>query len=141
MIEDFILWIFLGINTITDMRNRSIYVAITLLFGIVEIAMFVCGEKTEVFSLAGGMMAGVCLMMFSALTRGAVGFGDGLVVSVAGIRLGGGKTMLVLMGGFLLVIVTGIVGICVGKMNRKTEIPFVPFFTLSYALFYIGGLL
>lgn len=141
MIRDIIFWFFLGINTLTDMKNRTVHVAIIVLFGILGMTMFFCGEKRDILSLAGGVMAGVFLMLFSILTRGAVGFGDGLVVSVAGIWLGGAKTILILMGGFLLVTATGMIGICLRKMNGKSELPFVPFFALSYLLFYMGGLL
>lgn len=139
--SDIILWIFLGINTLTDIKNHTIYIAVTFLFGALGTVIFACAEDGSLLSLVSGTVVGIGLMLLSVLSKGAVGFGDGLVVAVTGIWLGGWKTALVLMGGFLLAAFFGVAGICAGRVNRKSEIPFVPFFSLSYFIFYMGGML
>lgn len=141
MMEHIILWMFLAINTITDIKNRTIYTAISFLFGAVGMAFFFCGEKKDMFSLAGGILVGMYVLLFSVITKGAVGFGDGLVVLALGIWMGGEKILFVLMGAFFLVVLTGMIGIAAKKLNRKSELPFVPFLTVSYIVLHMGGIL
>lgn len=141
MLNDVILWIFLTINAVTDIRKRTIYLPVIFLFGAGNMLLFICDRNRDIVSAAGGVMTGVYLLMFSICSRGAIGFGDGLVVAVTGIQLGGWKTVFVLMGGFLLAAFFGVAGLCMKKINGKSELPFIPFYAVSYLILYIGGCL
>lgn len=138
MVSTIILWIFLGINTVTDLKKRIVYMPVIFLFAVLGVVFYVCKEKQDMGSLIGGVLAGVFLLLFSVVTSGAVGAGDGWVVAVTGIWLGGWKTVFVMMGGFILTALCGVAGIVIKKANRKSELPFVPFFALSYVIILIG---
>lgn len=114
---------------------------VCVLYGAAGVVAFACGDEKDVIALAGGLATGAYLLVCSLLTKEAVGIGDGFVVTAVGIWMGGGKTLAVLMGGFVLAAVFGIASICARKATGKTELAFVPFFTMSYAIFYIGGFL
>ncbi len=141
MWSDLLLWIFLLLHTVTDIKSRKINIVVCLFFGVLGLGIFAFGSEKDVISLVGGILTGAYLLVFSLLTREAVGLGDGCVVTAVGIWLGGGKTLVVLMGGFILAALFGVIKICVKKATGKSELAFVPFFTLSYIIFYTGGII
>lgn len=138
MWKEIILWIFLAYHSIYDIKTRKINIIVCILFGVVGLVMFDMSSSRNVLSLAGGILTGVYLLVFSYLTKEAIGIGDGFVVTAVGIWMGGGKTLAALMGGFVLAAGFGILRICAGKANGKTELAFVPFFALSYGLLSVG---
>ena len=132
---------FLIINTVTDLINRRIYVGINFFFAVPALFLFVTQEQLSWLSLLGGILSGAYLYLFSLMSKEAVGAGDAIVVTISGIFLGGGKNAAVLMGGlFLTGLCGGILMLC-KKAGKKSELPFAPFFTLSYMLLYLGGVL
>lgn len=141
MWKDVILWIFLAVNTVMDLKTRKINIVLCVIFGVFGIGVSLCSRDTDWISVAGGMAVGAYLLVFALLTREAVGIGDGFVVTAVGIRMGGGRILAVLMGGFILAAVFGLIKVCAGKANGKSELAFVPFFTLSYVVLYLGGLI
>ncbi len=132
--------IFLLGNTVTDLKWRTIHIGISVFFGLAGMISFFQGEEKDFFSLGIGMLAGIYMFLFSFLTREAVGRGDGFMVMAAGIWMRE-KTIGILMGAFLLAAVTGILKMCLRKADRKSELPFAPFFFLSYLAGYVGGLM
>lgn len=81
-------------------------------------------DSTE---LAAGIATGVVVLAISAATKGAVGFGDGLVLCVTGIFLGGrGNFQLITAGSLLCASVLG-TGLVFGRVRWKQRFPFVPF--------------
>ena len=141
MWKEVIVSVFLIINTIMDLKTRKINIILCVLYGGLGIIVSVLCQDKDWISLAGGMAVGAYLLFFALLTREAIGIGDGFLVTAVGIWIGGSRTLLILMGSFLLTAVSGLIGICTGKVTGKSELAFVPFFTLSYAIIFAGGLL
>ena len=141
MWKDIFVWIFLLFHTATDLKSRKINVVVCLIFASAGLILFALSSKKDWISLLGGILKGCYLLFFSFVTKEAVGLGDGCVVMALGIWLGGGKTLIVLMGGFVLTALFGLVRVCMKKASGKSELAFIPFFTLSYSAFYIGGFL
>lgn len=131
----FLLW-----NTVTDLKWRTIHTGISVLFGLAGIIGFFQADERDFFSLGIGILAGIYMFFFSFLTREAVGRGDGFMVMAAGIWMRE-KTIGILMGAFLLAAAIGILKICLKKADRKSELPFAPFFFLSYLAGHVGGLM
>ena len=71
------------------------------------------------------------MLAVAAVTRGAVGFGDGLLLCVTGILLGGTENLSLLMAGSLLCAVVLGTGLVFGKLRWKQKFPFVPFLCLA----------
>ncbi len=132
---------FLGINTITDIKSRKIHTVVNILFAAAGLLLFFSQEEKDAAALVGGIAVGMYLILFAVLTKEAVGFGDGIVVMAMGTFLGGWKTVFVLMGGFLLASVFGVFHMCRKKANGKTRLPFLPFLTCSYLVYIVGDLL
>lgn len=138
MWNEIIIWLFLSHQTICDIKTRKINAGVCILFGAGGLLLFEIRNQKSVLSVAGGFLIGVCLMIFSYLTKEAVGMGDGYVVTAVGIWAGGEKTLAAVMSAFFLAAGFGIVRIAAGKADGKTELAFVPFFTLSYVLVTMG---
>ena len=141
MWDEIIICYFLGYHTICDLKTRKINVVVCVIFGAIGLCLIGIRNHKSVLSVTGGILIGMCLMIFSYLTKEAVGMGDGYVVAAVGVWAGGEKTVATLMTAFFLTAGFGIVQICAGKADGKTEIAFIPFFTLSYVLLTMGKML
>lgn len=139
--KEIVIGMFLIINAITDWKEKNVYVPFSLFFGILGVIAMIFEENMEISSFAGGVALGVTLMLFSVLSQGGLGLGDGIVVMVLGIWLGGWKSVLIFMGGLCLAAVAGVIKLCLKKAGRKSELAFIPFLTLSYMVFCIGDVL
>lgn len=139
MWKEIILWIFLAVNTVTDIRTKKINIIWSVIFGILGIVVFAAGGDKEWISLISGIAVGVYLLAFAKMTKESIGLGDGFMVTAAGIWMGGARTLAVLMGGFVAAAVFGLSRICAGKASGKSELAFAPFFTVSYIVLYLGG--
>lgn len=131
---------FLGINAVTDMKKRQISLFTVPLFIIAGIAYQLWNEKADWVSLSAGIALAFFLLGLSFLSKQAIGFGDGLVVLVCAVFLGFAKSIVLVMGGFLLASFAGVVLLICKRANKKTPLPFVPFLMISYVIQLAGGL-
>ena len=130
---------FLLYHSICDIKSRKIYIPICVIFAAVGLIVFVMGSRKQILSLIGGILCGVCLMLLSYFTEEGIGMGDGYVVTAVGIWSGGEKTFAALMGGLFLAAVFGILRVCTGKADGKTEFAFVPFLMSAYVSLVLGN--
>jgi prepilin signal peptidase PulO-like enzyme (type II secretory pathway) len=145
-IDMIILAVFLIINTINDIRKREIHL-VTIPFFILVFFIYLCflqeqdeWKSSVVFALKG-VIPGILLIIISVLTRGAVGIGDGLAVFVCGLFIGFLKNLMLVMGGFMLAAVGGVILIRLKKADRRTVLPFLPFLTVMFGLLSLSGFL
>ncbi len=141
MKTDYLLWIYLVVNTISDIRTKKVNVLWSLLFAFGGIMLFVCSQEKDILSFIGGILTGIFLLFLAYVSKEAVGWGDGFVVTTVGIWLGFGRTLMILMGGLLLAAGYGLIKVMLKKADRKSELAFIPFFSLAYFLLYAGGML
>ncbi len=130
----------LGANALQDLRKQEIFFLPTVLYGFLELWLFLLWEESMTGFLAG-CLPGLFLLLFSLCTSGQVGMGDGWMLLVMGPVLGIFSTMLVLwlalalMTALCLVLLsvervgsrTGKTGGRAGKDRRKMRLPMVPF--------------
>lgn len=141
MKTDYLLWIYLVVNTISDIRTKKVNVLWSLLFTFGGIMFFVCGQEKDFISFIGGFLIGISLLFLAYVSKEAVGWGDGFVVMTVGIWLGFTRILMILMGGLLLAAGHGLIKIMLKKADRKSELAFMPFFSLAYFLLYAEGML
>lgn len=78
-----------------------------------------------------GMIPGIILVA-AALATGKVGYGDGIVLLLLGLLLGGGNGMLLFGISLLLISVCSLVLLILKKAGKGSRIPYLPFLTLSW---------
>ncbi len=119
-----------------DIRKKKIPV---ILIGIGCLAIltgsFLTGE-ISIWSRGAGLSLGIVLLILNPVTRGQIGTGDGLIVSIMGLGLGFNETAFMLAYGLFGSAIFSIGLILLRKANRKVTIPFIPFLFLGY----LGGL-
>ena len=81
--------------------------------------------------LFSGIGVGLFVLVSAVVTKGAIGFGDGLLICVTGIYLGGPANLELLMAGLVLCALTLGAGLIFGKAGWKQQFPFVPFLCLA----------
>lgn len=121
----------LALNAWSDLRKRQISLLISGIAGVGGIFLILIGS-ISVKEAAMGICIGIVLLLLSILTKDGIGFGDGLITVVTGCYLGGEDNLLLVGGGFFLAAIFGVSVLIIKKVNRKEELPFVPFLLLSY---------
>jgi leader peptidase (prepilin peptidase) / N-methyltransferase len=127
-----IICIWLILCSWQDIRKKKIHV---ILIGIGFLTILTCsflaGEIT-IWSRLAGLGLGILLLLLNPITRGQIGIGDGLIVSIMGLGVGFNATSFILAYGLFGSAVFSIGLILFRKVNRKATIPFIPFILLGY---------
>lgn len=118
----------------TDIRRREISGRALMIFGVVGLLFTYIGIQLEGFLFCTGILLGLFLMVLSVLTQGELGMGDGLLVLVIGLFLGGEKTLAVLLTGMLLAALFSMTMLVARGFMRRHPFPFVPFLLGGFAL-------
>ena len=86
----------------------------------------ICMPQKDFWSMAGGVLIGLCMIGISFLSREQIGMGDGVITGLLGCLLGarGCLVMLCIASGIMAVISIGI--LLLKKGNRRTMLPFAP---------------
>ena len=122
---------FLVIGTITDLKERKVSVWISGCFGIAGGLWGIIGRSHTPKELFFGGVLGLSFMGISALSKGKIGMGDGLVIMVLGILLGGFETFHIVLWGFLMSAVFSLVAIIALHKKGEEQFPFIPFLLMG----------
>ncbi len=122
--------------SIMDIRSRKISIWLLLSGGILVLAT--CGNQFAAGSLAlydilGGMVPGLLLLAIAFVTKKA-GYGDGMVLVLVGMVVGGGKSFVIFGVSLFLISVFSIILLLFRKVRRNSTIPYLPFLTAAWLL-------
>ena len=126
--------VYLAYLSAEDIRKKSLPVP-GIAAGLLFVPFFVITEGASNITLLDnlkGMIPGGLLIFISFLSRGQIGIGDGAVVLITGVAIGIGNIVIVLTGALLLISVFSMLMLLLGKLNRKSTLPFVPFVFAGY---------
>jgi prepilin signal peptidase PulO-like enzyme (type II secretory pathway) len=126
-----------------DLKRRSIpvlpVIAASLLLLCLRYGYF--HQSFELQAFLAGLIPGAAFFMISAVSRGAAGSGDALILLLIGMLTGFWETGAIC---FLALVLTGFSGLALmaaGKAGRKSQLPFIPFILISYVLLLASGFL
>ena len=123
----------LSVNSFTDVRRHEIDPFLTIAGGIAGIA-FLCMEYGRDTPLPSSLLPGICFLLFSFISRGAVGAGDGFVlIALAGCLSVTEIFITAVCAMFLASVCAGIMLFC-GFDGRK-RFAFVPFLLGGFVLY------
>ncbi len=143
-----LLGLFLGWQTLEDLRSKSIRIDGVLLFGSVGLFLgFVQNGMSwdTVEKLVLACIPGIGLLFLSKLWPGAIGEGDGLIFLVTGVYLGGTENGMLCYLAFGLAAVVGL-GLSFWKnfwqkvKGNDQGYPFVPFVFSAFLILKIWGI-
>lgn len=114
-------------------KKRLPVVALCILMAVAATVNLVM-ERLSWWEILLGVLYGGSFLLISLLSKGAVGLGDGVMIAAAGAWMGIMFVLYASIFGFLLAGIFGLLYIKVKKLDRKTKLPFAPFFTASCLL-------
>ena len=124
---DWVEFVFLGIGTYFDIKDRELPVKFFIFFGIMGIGMNLVGRYQSFQEvLIGGCMGGVFLAV-GWITKEAIGYGDGWGLVILGILKGWQELIPIVFGAFLLGGIYGLWKLIVVRASRYETMPFYPF--------------
>lgn len=131
--------------TLEDIKTRRLNLWHILI--IVPFIIFDLVERTIIepevswIGRVSGLIIGIIFIVLSKLTKGQIGMGDGILISVIGVMLGGLQSLEVITYSFFASSIVAIILLTFFKMGKKKTIPFVPFLLLGYIMsIFLGGI-
>lgn len=129
---EYLVMSLLIIGAIMDLKYKKIHIAFTAAYFAVGIIFNILTDGHSLGSVIGGVIIGIILVLISIVTRGKVGIGDGLMVSVLGLYLGFWDNLFLLMTSLFLSAIFAVLLIIIKKEDRSYQIPFIPFLLIGF---------
>lgn len=132
-------------SSYTDVKRREISGLWLCIFGVLGLFCQIFGRSITLFQCLLGVLIGIILICVSIMTKGKLGFGDGLLLCITGLFLGFNSNALLIMGAvFLSAIFSVLLALksaikdSIGlKHAMNIEFPFVPFLFITYVFMLI----
>lgn len=128
--------LFLAMLSLEDIREKRISVRRVIIGAVAAaICQFIDGQTSGI-TIVDSLIPGIVLLLLSVMTKESIGIGDGIVVMMLGLWIGGQMAFLVVC---LAVWTAGIFAtICLIRKKREL-IPFVPclLMGMEVLLFYV----
>lgn len=138
MIINIIIVILLGISSFMDMKYRKISTRLLIVFGILAILIWVgkiyMNGIVEISKILLDILPGLILLLLGKATRESIGYGDGYLFIIIGLYIGFIRTVGILITALFLIAIISIFLLIIRKINRGTELPFIPVVLISYLL-------
>ena len=119
---------YIVIEAISDVKRREIKIVYLIVAGAIGIlALVISGEKSRIISSLFGIAIGLTVIVLAYLTKGGIGYGDGLLLCISALLLGVRNNIVLLFTGCFLSAIVSMFLLVIKKADRKTILPFVPF--------------
>ena len=119
--------IFLGINSWLDIRKRQISIILTAIFALAAFLTALIYHRISWEFFIG----------ISILSKGALGMGDGLILTALGMAMQWSDFIFMLFIALSACALWSGILLCFLKKKKNTQIPFVPFLMIGY----LGGMI
>ena len=123
--------IFLLINSITDLKKKTVYLWICLINFIMALTYRIVVDDIKIKQIIYGMLLASAVWMISVITKGAIGRGDAAILGSLSPVLGIHYMLNMVYLGLALCAVFSTIGLVIKKLNNKSSIPFIPFLFLA----------
>lgn len=124
------------ICTCTDIYSKKIYKNVLGLYLLLSLTgrcvEYLSGQNIDIIKLAAGVVPGCVCLLLSFFTRQGIGYGDSLLIVLCGLAVGKNACWGLLFTAFFLAGILGIIMWLLFHVDRKREIPFVPFMMLGW---------
>ena len=121
----------LVISSITDIKEKLVLNEVLLVFAgillVLRVILYLSLELSFLYYLGSGIFMFVLLMAVMILIGNKLGGGDVKLYAVIGLTIGILDAFASLFFASVIGLIIMIPGMIIGKVDRKTEIPFVPF--------------
>lgn len=136
--QKFVLLGLLSLCSWEDIRKKELTIPYILLFGIGGVWLHLFFPVCSIYSIIGGTLLGAAMVLASLASKGGIGMGDGILLVVTGVYLGGSRNLKLFFMGLLLAACWSLGLLAFRKKKGNETIAFAPFLLLSY-LFMLAG--
>lgn len=142
MIEKCMVWLFLSIGAMWDLKKKSIPTVYLWLFALVGVVFSVSAliDGKDIGNAVTAFLPGCILVLLSVITREQIGMGDGWVILCMGLFLDCAEILWIIFISFMILTVLSIFLLIAQKAHRKTRMPFLPFLLTGFTIYILGGL-
>lgn len=137
MLEHYLLLGTLGFHSLEDIKRKQITTMVTLGSAMACLICHMVYQNHSIYNMLGGMAFGGMILLFSVLSRGKIGPGDGIVFMLTGLYLGAEENLALMMLSLLFAAGWSFIAIFVFRRSKKEKIPFIPFLFLAYLVILI----
>ena len=120
----------LGIYAIEDFRRKTLSVQYLSIFALAGVILHLYLKDLSAMQMSFGILSGVAVLGLSLVTNESIGKGDGILLIVTGIFLGGVDNFELLCISVFYAAIFSLIMLLVGVYKRNQEIAFVPFLFL-----------
>lgn len=116
---------------VLDLWKKKLPVVFLLVMLVAAFVTNLLLKRVVLWEMIAGVLYGGVFLLIAFLTKGSVGFGDGIMIAATGAWTGVLFVLSASVFGFLSAGIFGLIYIKVKKMDRKTKLPFAPFYTAA----------
>lgn len=129
----FVLLLYLTLCSITDIQTKKISLKISISFLMIGIFLFSLMQG-DIKILLANLFTAFFLIIFSIITKGAIGLGDGIIFFVLSFYFTNTATLLILFFSLFFASLFSIILLLRGY-SRKYYFAFAPFINLGFLFF------
>lgn len=119
--------LYLLMLALSDIRKKTLDVR-AVLAGVLCAPLFLlCGCGWGIKEQLIGLIPGLIFYVIGRLSRWQIGFGDVLLILVTGLNVGIINVLRITGGAFAAIMPVAFVLLVLGRLNKKSTLPFVPF--------------
>lgn len=127
-----LLGIWLFICGIWDVKRKRIPVFLLIVGFLTSLVGIGLQCDFNIWTSLWGTSLGIILLLLNLTTKGQIGIGDGIIVSITGMYLGFTKNVILLMYGLFGAAICSMILLLFFQFSKKRTIPFVPFLFLGF---------
>lgn len=136
--QSVLVLILLVVCAVEDLKRKEVTVTYILVFGIIGVLLHLFYPNCSVYSMLWGLLLGIAVMTVSVLSGGSIGMGDGILMTVTGVYLGGYQNLELFFIGVFLAGIWSLGLLVFKKKKRKEKIAFMPFLLVAYVFMLVG---
>ena len=134
IVKDFIVYLCMIINTVLDIKDKSISVFIVSIGIVTGILLKILQSNLWSFESLLALIPGIVFFLISFVTKEQVGYGDALIVLMLGCFVTGIQLLSICTLAVWLAGIFSLVLIVLFHKKRNYKIPFVPFLFCGFVI-------
>ncbi len=124
----------LAVESFSDIKTGTVSGIRIIIFAVIGIVLNVFIKYQSIASIIGGLIVGAVILLYSVVTRGGIGKGDGLMFICLGIYLGLSVNLRLLFFSLITAAIAGGIYALIKKKGIKSQIPFMPCILGTYLI-------
>lgn len=124
--------LFLGVEAIVDYRKKtvSLYAGIAMIIPAVPVNII--SGRISMTEMALGGLTGAAVLAAGMVSCQKIGFGDGLILAVIGVWMGGFISFMTLAAGSTIASIVLMALLAAGRIKKGGQVAFVPFLLAGF---------